>query len=104
MLQRIGAHQLMTHDFIKLGEDFVTARNWLTGVTNDLKGKDNLTEEEKTILDNANATYEKRIKELRQKRDDILEGKYNGEYVSSILLETEGILSKFLIPRFDKDT
>lgn len=104
MLQRIGAHQLMTHDFIKLGEDFVTARSWLTGVTKDLKGKDNLTEEEKTILDNANATYEKRIKELRQKRDDILEGKYNGEYVSSILLETEGILSKFLIPRFDKDT
>ena len=46
MLHNIGAHQLMTHDFIKLAEDFVTAKTWREGVLGELLKKDNLTDEE----------------------------------------------------------
>ena len=105
MSKLVGAHQLMTHDFIKLGEDFFTARSWWEGVTKDFRNKDGRTDEETKVLNDANRIYENRIKELRQRRDDILDGKYNGDYVSSILLETEGILPKLLSPGiFDKDS
>lgn len=104
MLKRIGAHQLMTHDFIKLANDFAEAKTWLIGTVGDLRGKDNLTEDEKRTLENAEKHYTKRIKELRQKRDDILDGKYNASYASSILLETEGVLQKLLkVGKLDKD-
>ena len=104
MLKRIGAHQLMTHDFIKLANDFAEAKTWLIGTVGDLRGKDNLTEDEKRALENAEKHYTKRIKELRQKRDDILDGKYNASYASSILLETEGVLQKLLkVGKLDKD-
>ena len=104
MLKKIGAHQLMTHDFIKLANDFAEAKTWLIGTVGDLRGKDNLTEDEKRALENAEKYYTKRIKELRQKRDDILDGKYNASYASSILLETEGVLQKLLkVGKLDKD-
>ena len=104
MLKRIGAHQLLTHDFIKLANDFAEAKTWLIGTVGDLRGKDNLTEDEKRALENAEKHYTKRIKELRQKRDDILDGKYNASYASSILLETEGVLQKLLrVGKLDKD-
>jgi hypothetical protein len=57
-----------------------------------LRKKDHLTPEEQSQLDSINSQYESRIKELREIRDDLLAGKYNGDFVSSILLETEGIL------------
>lgn len=103
MSRLVGAHQLMTHDFIKLGEDFVTAETWKTVAFKSLD-KDNLTEEEKAQKQEFQKIYEERIKELRKQRDEILEGKYNPDYVASILLETEGILPKILkVGEFDKD-
>jgi hypothetical protein len=51
MLQRIGAHQLMTHDFIKLGEEFVDAKIWRDALIGDLEKKDGLTETEKDTID-----------------------------------------------------
>lgn len=96
MLHSIGAHQLMTHDFIKLGEEFVDAKIWRDALIGDLEKKDGLTETEKDTIESVKKAYESRVKELRQRRDDILDGKYNGEYASSILLETDGILPKVL--------
>lgn len=104
MLHKIGAHQLMTHSFLKLAEDFVTAKTWLVGVNDDLRKKDNLTADEKAELDKNNKIYEERIKELRKQRDELLDGKYNGEFASSILLETEGVLQKILkVGKLDKN-
>ena len=104
MLKRIGAHQLMTHSFLKLADDFVTARTWLVGVNGDLRNKDNRTAEEQIEFDKNNKIYEERIKDLRKQRDDLLDGKYNGDFASSILLETEGILQKLLkIGKLDKN-
>lgn len=92
MSHLVGAHQLMTHSFLKLADDFVTARTWKVGLTEDLRKKDHLSPEEQSQLDSISSQYESRIKELREIRDDLLAGKYNGDFVSSILLETEGIL------------
>lgn len=104
MSHLVGAHQLMTHSFLKLADDFVTARTWKVGLTEDLRKKDNLTPEEQSQLENINSQYEKRIKELRENRDDLLAGKYNGDFVSSILLETEGILPSInSIGKIDKN-
>jgi hypothetical protein len=80
MLRGIGAHQLMTHSFIKLGEEFVDARIWRDGLIGDLEKKDAPTEAEKETIASVKKAYESRVKELRQRRDDILDGKYNGEY------------------------
>lgn len=103
LMHLVGAHQLMTHDFIKLGEDFVTAETWKTVAFKSLD-RDNLTEEEKAQKQKLQSIYEERIKELRKRRDEILEGKYNSDYVASILLETEGVLPKMTkIGEFDKD-
>lgn len=104
MSRMLGAHQLMTHDFIKLGEDFVTAKLWKQEAIDKLDGKTSLTEQEKESLEAAKSDYAKRIKELRERRDAILDGKYNAEYVSSILLETEGVLPKLLnVGKLGKD-
>jgi hypothetical protein len=63
-----------------------------------------LTEEERVALENITKQYTARVKKLREERDKILSGEYNGDYVSSILLETEGVLPKLLrIGKLDKD-
>ena len=86
----------MTHDFLKLANDFVIANEWKKGTIDPLASKDNLTEDEQNQLNEARTVYEQRIKELRQQRDDILSGKFNGHYISSMLLEIEGVLPKLL--------
>ena len=104
MSNLVGAHQLMTHSFIKLAEEFVDARIWYDALTKDLRNKDNLTEEERVALENITKQYTARVKKLREERDKILSGEYNGDYVSSILLETEGVLPKLLrVGKLDKD-
>lgn len=104
LLRFQGSNQLMTSDFLKLANDFVIANEWKKGTIDPLASKDNLTEDEQNQLNEARTVYEQRIKELRQQRDDILSGKFNGHYISSMLLEVEGILPKLLYAgKLDKD-